>query len=340
MSAMSTESAISSLDGPARPRDSFQPPWIFRNGHVQTLAGTYLFGRNTDRLTFAAPTVQHLVSVDNGDRVVFHDDCPVAWKPGDRVAIMLHGLAGSHQSPYMKRIAVQLCQHGVRTMRMDFRGCGAGMTLARYPYHSGRSDDLLATLRAVQELCPGSPVSLIGFSMGGNIALKFLGERGPLDGISRAVAVCPPIDLSLTIDFIGMGLARAYDAYFTKTCIQNVRRRLSARPDSVIPAGWFDRPPRTMREFDETFTAPVCGFASAADYYEKSSSRPYLSKVMVPTLLIAAQDDPVIPFTPFLDTSLSSSILLRAPRYGGHIGFVTTRGPAWLDQQIVDWTLS
>lgn len=340
MSATSTESSFMSLEGPANPMDSFQPPWMFRNGHIQTLAGTYLFGRTAHRLLLPTPTVLHEVSVDCGDRVVFHDDCPVTWKPGDRVAVLLHGLAGSHQSPYMKRIATQLYQRGVRTMRLDFRGCGAGVTLARYPYHSGRTDDLKATISTVQALCPESPVCLIGFSMGGNIALKLLGETGPANGVARAVAVCPPIDLSVTIDFIGNGLARVYDAYFAKTCIKNVRRRQILRPDAVIPDGWFERPPRTMREFDETFTAPVCGFNSAAHYYECASSRPYLPTITVPTLIIAAQDDPVIPFAPFTETSLSSSTLLRAPRHGGHIGFVTTRGPGWLDHQIIDWTVS
>ena len=340
MSSMSTESAFESLKGPAKQMDSFQPPWMFRNGHIQTLAGTYLFGRKANRLLLPTPTLIQEVRVDCGDLVVFHDDCPATWKPGDRVALLLHGLAGSHQSPYMKRIAAQLYQRGVRTMRLDFRGCGAGVTLARYPYHSGRSDDLMATILSIQALCPESPLCLIGFSMGGNVALKLLGEVGNIEGVERAVAVCPPIDLSLTIDFIGSGLARVYDAYFAKTCIQNVRRRQLARPDAIIPAGWFERPPRNMREFDETFTAPVCGFTSAAHYYQSASARQFLSEITIPTLIIAAQDDPVIPFEPFTQTDLSASTQLRAPRHGGHIGFVTARGPSWLDHQIIDWTIS
>ena len=176
--------------------------------------------------------------------------------------------------------------------------------------------------------------------MGGNVALKLLGESSTIDGVIRAVAVCPPIDLSETIEYINTGWARVYDAYFAKTCIRNIQHRQLVRPDAIIPDGWFTRPPRSMREFDETFTAPVCGFASAADYYSLASAKQFLPGITVPTLIIAAQDDPVVPFGPFANAILSPTTELRAPRHGGHLGFVTTNGPTWLDRQVIDWTTS
>ena len=94
-----------------------------------------------------------------------------------------------------------------------------------------------------------------------------------------------------------------------------------------------------MREFDESFTAPICGFASAQDYYARSSAKQFLPSICIPTLIIAAQDDPVVPFDPFGSAVLSPSTRLLAPRYGGHIGFVTHKGPGWLDQQILNWML-
>lgn len=325
-------------------RDLFLPPWVLRNGHVQTLVGTYVFGKSAHRHV-VKPIVSTMgeVPLDDGDRLSYHDDCPLDWQPGDRVALMLHGLAGSYLSPYMVRIASKLNHHNVRTFRLNWRGCGTGVSLARYPYHSGRSDDVRATIAELQIRCPNSPIYLIGFSMGGNITLKLLGEAGAIDhgndGVRRAASICPPVDLTFTVDSLKTGLASWYDAYFTKACIRDVRRRQQLRSDTIVPEGWFSKLPKTMREFDDTFTAPVCGFESGDDYYSKCSALQFLPTIAVPTVIIAAKDDPVVPFSPFEGAVLSPSIKLIAPRHGGHMGFVTARGTGWLDQQIIDWVL-
>lgn len=342
MSATPSNSADCSLNRFGSHREMFLPPWLFRNGHVQTLVGTYVFGRRP----FSPPDATERrieIPLADGDRLMCHDDCPADWKPGDRVVLLLHGLAGSHSSPYMCRLATRFYQHHVRVIRLNWRGCGTGMSLARYPYHSGRSEDLETVVQTIRTMCPGSPLSVVGFSMGGNVTLKWLGEKGAAsadtDPVTQAIAISPPIDLSTTIDFIGSGLARLYNSYFCKACIRSVKKRRDVRPDAVIPEGWFERPPRCMREFDETFTAPVCGFQSAADYYTRSSAISFLPDITTPTLIIAAQDDPVVPFSPFHRAVLSQSTQLRAPRHGGHVGFITHAGPGWLDQQILDYVL-
>lgn len=322
--------------------DPFRPPWFYRNGHVQTLVGMYVYGSGVSRPDSTVCTAGE-ISLSDGDRLMYHDDCPASWNPGDRVALLLHGLSGSHASPYMSRIAGLLNQKNVRTFRLDWRGCGAGIALARYPYHSGRSDDLLAAVTEIKRRCPGSPLTVIGFSLSGNITLKMLGEAGARaeshNAVERAIAVCPPIDLSTTVRSLRKGLTRLYDRYFCQALIRDVRSRQQLRPDAVVPDGWYSRPPRTLYEFDDTFTAPVSGFDSASDYYAKSSSNQFLSTIRIPTLVIAAQDDPVIPFHQFQAADYSSITKLLAPRHGGHLGFCTTRGPGWLDQQIVEWTV-
>jgi predicted alpha/beta-fold hydrolase len=243
----------------------------------------------------------------------------------------------------MARIAALLNEHNVRTFRLDWRGCGAGVALARYPYHSGRSNDALATIAAIKVRCPGSPISVIGFSLGGNVALKMLGEAGNASGIlseiDRAVAVCPPIDLSGTVQALRNGLARFYDGFFCRACTRDVRHRQHLRPDAVVPDGWSSRLPKTLYEFDDTFTAPVCGFASAFDYYAKSSANQFLSAIEIPTLIIAAQDDPVVPFQQFQAADYSPTTKLLAPYHGGHMGFCTPRGLGWLVRQIVEWAV-
>ena len=338
MSATPSQSASMQMHRANGQNDSFRPSWLFRNGHVQTLAGTYVFGRWPSR-TMLPKIISRWgeVPVGDGDRLVYLDECPGEWRSGDRVVLLLHGLSGSHDSPYMRRVAGMLHRRNARTIRLDWRGSGAGIELARYPYHSGRSGDLLATINEIKNRIPNSPINVVGFSMGGNILLKLLGESGDSSGITRAVSVCPPVDLAYTVQQLQFGLARYYDHYFAKACIRDVRRRQQMRPDAIVPDGWFSRPPRTMREFDESFTAPVCGFASADDYYLQSSARQFLPKIVVPTLIIAAQDDPVVPFGPLESAELSSAIQISAPRHGGHMGFVTSGGPGWLDRQIVDW---
>jgi predicted alpha/beta-fold hydrolase len=301
----------------------------------------YVYARRGGRSDGSELATTGEVALSDGDRVVFHDQSPATWTLGGPVALLLHGLTGSHASPYMARIARLLNRQNVRTVRLDWRGCGTGVALARYPYHSGRSSDVLATLAEIRSRCPGSPISLIGFSLGGNVALKLLGEaRQPgetLADVARAMAVCPPIDLYRTVSSLWTGWARLYDRYFCRACIRDVRHRQRLRPDAVVPEGWFARPPRTMYEFDETFTAPVCGFASARDYYARSSACQYLPVIAIPTLVIAAQDDPVIPFGQFADADFSPTTRLLAPRHGGHLGFCPPRGLGWLDRRILDF---
>ncbi|WP_437230842.1 YheT family hydrolase [Planctomicrobium sp. SH661] len=322
----------------------FSPPWIYRNGHVQTLAGMYLYSdRARGRGSEGGISTTGQVQLPDGDRLVFQDDAPAGWRTGDRSALLLHGLCGSHASPYMIRIARRLRSQNVRTFRLDWRGCGAGAGLARFPYHSGRSEDVVAMVREIESRCPDSPVSLIGFSLGGNVALKLLGENRestpPVSMIDRAVAVSPPIDLRFSVLAMQTGWAKVYDRYFCRTCLRDVGLRRKQRPDALLPSDWNSRRPRTLYEFDDAYTAPVCGFSSADDYYSQSNSKQFLHNIGVPTLIIAAHDDPLIPFKQFRDADYSSSTHLVAPRHGGHLGFCTFRGQHWLDRQVTAWAV-
>jgi len=325
--------------------DLFLPPWYFRNGHIQTLAGLYLSSPRSNRrsLSSIASTIGQ-VFLSDGDQLVYQDDHPAGWQPEGRVALLLHGLGGSHASQDVIRMARLLNSRNVRTFRLDWRGCGAGVTLARYPYHSGRSSDLAATINQIQIHCPGSPISVIGFSLGGNITLKLLGEdrnsTASLAAIDRAIAVCPPIDLLTTVTSMSKGWARFYDRYLCRVCTRDVHHRRRQRADTIVPDGWFSKRSGTLYEFDDTFTAPVCGFESAADYYARSSSNQFLPAITVPTLIIAAQDDPLIPFQQFQAADYSSTTKLLSPRHGGHLGFCPpSRGQGWLDRQVIEWTL-
>ena len=314
----------------------FEPHPLLRNPHVQTLAGTYLPDRR-----FPYRAVHHRIELSDGDAVVLHDDVPSGWPAGGRVALLLHGLAGCHSSSYMVRIAGKLNGAGVRTFRMDLRGCGAGEGMASRPYHAGRSDDAIAALQFVQKLCPDAPVTLVGFSLSGNIVLKLLGEA-PDDvppNVEKAAAVCPAIDLARCAHSLVGPFQRLYDRHFVRLLCQQVR--LNRRLRSDLPPVDGPRRLKTLFAFDDAYTGPVCGFGSADNYYATNSAARHVERIRLPTLILAAQDDPLVPIACFDDIRPPPSVLLRMTRHGGHLGYIGKRGidpdRRWMDWRIVDW---
>jgi hypothetical protein len=182
--------------------------------------------------------------------------------------------------------------------------------LAKLPYHSGQSADLVAVLEHIARECPASPATLVGFSLSGNITLKLLGELGAAScgGLDSAIAVCPPIDLAICSRNIGQGANRIYDRHFVRNLTGAVRRLRRLRPDA--PGTALSRRARTLADFDDLYTAPVSGFGSAQNYYHECSSKPLLAKIRWPTLILASEDDPLIPYRIF------ASRLHWAPRTG------------------------
>ncbi len=316
----------------------FRPHPLLPTGHLQTLAGIYLpqeMRKEAGR--------QHRVVLPDGDQVILHDDCPTEWHPSGRTALMIHGLAGCHTSRYMQRIAARLNDRGVRTFRMDLRGCGAGTGLARLPYHAGRSEDAAAALRKIAGICPGSPTTLIGFSLGGNITLKLLGES-PADlpaNLDRAVAVCPPVDLLGCVLALARGVNRLYDRHFIGLLVQQVAMQRRLIPDA--PALNSQKLPRGVYEFDDTFTAPVCGFGTADNYYRLCSSGQFVPAIKIPTLIVGAVDDPLVPGEVFSRLRLPRAVTMLLTGSGGHLGFIGRRNGdpdrRWMDWRVVEWTV-
>jgi uncharacterized protein len=313
----------------------FRPHPFVRGGHAQTLVGNFLPGR---RVPYRA--VRHSVRLDDGDTIVLHDDVPVGWRAGGPAALLVHGLAGSHLSPYMVRVAARLADAGVRPFRMDLRGCGAGAGLARLPYHAGRSADVLAALVHIGRLCPGAPLRLIGFSLGGNIVLKLLGETprelpGRLD---RAVAVNPCIDLAACVAALERPVLAIYDRHFLRLLYRQVVR--AARPNGGAGFRW-PRRPRCIRDFDDLYTAPVSGFGTADDYYARCSAARFIGGIRVPTLVIASRDDPLVPVRSFEELMPPSAVRLHLADSGGHLGYIARPGidpdRRWMDWRVLEW---
>lgn len=316
----------------------FEPhPWL-RCPHRQTIAGAYLPGAR-----FRYRAAQHEIALEDGDRLVLHDDRPANWQPGQRIALLLHGLGGSHRSNHVSRVAGRLHQRGIRTARLDFRGSGAGWRLALKPGHAGRSEDAAAAVRFLAEHCPGSPVTLIGFSMGGNVALKLAGQVGEekLGGLDSVLASCPPIDTRACAD----NMKRPERQWYTRSYLWNLMRQIRARRRFTPALAALDlrQPPRQIDEFDDRVTAPLSGYADVDDYYRHASAAPLLAEVALPTVIIAARDDPIVPHEVFEQTELSPAIRLLSTDHGGHLGYIAPPSldpdRRWLDWRIVEFVL-
>jgi predicted alpha/beta-fold hydrolase len=314
----------------------FLPHPLIPGGHAQTLAG--LYGRLT-RFPYRAQ--RHQVVLEDGDALVLHEDSASGSEQENRIVLLVPGLGGSFQSPFMPRIAAKLNASGFRTFRMDLRGCGSGYRLARLPGHAGRSEDTAAAVRKIAELYPRSPVTAVGFSMGANMVLKMLGEIGriPLGHLDSGVGVAPPVDI-LTCSRRMLRLPyRLYGDAFVSALLREVKRR-GRFVEEIRKIPRFPLP-KTVMEFDDRFTAPLSGFVDVRDYYEQSSSGPLLPKIDLPTLVLAAADDPVIPVSIFRAADFSSSTEVLITDHGGHVGYLGVAGidadRRWMDWRIVDW---
>jgi predicted alpha/beta-fold hydrolase len=322
---------------PAISSPDFRPFPLLGNPHVQTLLGHWLHGRK-----LAWPAREHVVPLPDGDAVVLHDTVPPGWRAGDRIALLLHGLTGSHASPPLQRLARDLLKHRVRVVRMDLRGAGKGLPLARRGYHAGCSDDARAALEEIHRWSPASSLLLLGVSLGGNVALKLAGEAAeqPVPGLARVAALGPPIDLVRCAALLAQPRNRIYETHFLRPLIAAARVRQRLFPD--LPPLRLPRP-LTLRGFDELYTAPRNGFADALDYYRRCSALPLVPRIRVPALLLTARDAPFVAVAPFEELSPPPGVSVCILRRGGHLGFLGPDGAGgirWAERRVLEFILT
>jgi predicted alpha/beta-fold hydrolase len=321
---------LSGQDGSLR----YRPAWWLPGRHLRTL-----WGRLGRRLPVVATRRERLETSDGDVLELDRLDGPAATAPR---LVILHGLEGTPQSRYARGMLAEAARRGWGADLMYFRSCAGTLNRARRLYHSGETSDLAFVASHVMREYERAPLVFAGFSLGGNVLLKWLGERGDRlpPQVRGAAAVSVPFDLARGARHIGKGFARIYESSFLRSLKRKTLAKLEQYPDLADP----DRlaRARSIYEFDDAVTAPVHGFQSAGDYYARSSSLGYLPSVRVPTLLLSAVDDPFLPPDVLGDVRAIAAhvpaLTLEFVPRGGHVGFVM--GPPWHPFYYAEWRVA
>jgi len=304
----------------------FEP--IVRNPHLLTILGNF-WPRGYDFTPF--PEERRLVRTDPETQVLVLTQKPVTAPVGQ--VVLLHGLEGSGDSGYNLSMAWQTLNAGYVTHRFHMRTCGGTEHLCKTLYHAGLTADLRAFLTQLRAENGELPIYLIGFSLGGNVALKLAGEEGGSGLIQGVCAISTPIDLAASARRIGEPDNALYQTRF----LNRMKQRLLAtgRYSQAELAGC-----NSLWEIDDRVTAPSFGFGNAANYYGTQSSQNFIERIRVPAKLIQAKDDTFIPFGMFRHPAIAANphVTLEATENGGHLGFISRRAPRfWVDYAVLDF---
>ena len=305
-------------------KSKFKPAWWMRNRHLQTI------------LPRLYPTPCDFSPLDREFELSDGDFVELTWShspesiaPNQPIVLVLHGLEGSFDSFYAKRMMNAMHRQGWAAVLMHFRGCGKRPNKQAHSYHSGQTQDVFEFVQHLNRQYPGHLLFAVGFSLGGNVLAKYLGEQAE-SGLSGGVVISAPLDLSICANAINRGFAKVYQKYL----VDKLRRSTSTKINTYVGAFPIDiteaqlRDIATLTEFDERITAPLNGFDNAQDYYRRASANQYLAQCQTPMLIVHAKDDPfmtqaVIP----TDNMLSEAVTCEISERGGHVGFISGANP-------------
>lgn len=315
---------------PVLDASGYNPCFPFISGHVQTVFPN-LF-RRVERVFYER---QRVVTPDAD-----FFDLDISAVGSRRIALVAHGLEGNSHRSYVRGMVRALNRAGWDAAAFNFRGCSGEANRNLRFYHSGDSDDLRTAVEHILQTAAYRCVSLIGFSLGANAVLKYLGEEAECvnPAMAAAVAFSVPCDLRSSVLQMGIPANRIYMTRFLKLLREKIRGKMQLFPGQIDDAGYDSI--RTFKEFDDRY-APFYGFADAEDYYKKASSKPLLRHIAVPTLVVSAADDPFLPGEcyPVEEALGNPSLYLEIPKHGGHVGFVAfgTDGLYWSESRAVEF---
>ena len=313
---------------------SFKPAIGLRDAHSQTLYPAIF--RKIEDLEVEIEVFE----LSDGDFVECY------WhniRDNQPIVILFHGLEGSYMSPYIKGIMKALKLEGYTSVLMHFRGCATNENRLARCYHSGETNDAKEWIATLEKRYPNTPLFAIGYSIGGNMLLKLLGEYGDKSPLRGAVSISAPLQLDICANKMNRGFSKFYQYHLMK----NLKRSLLAkykRHDMESIIGVDEKRVEDMRtfwEFDGIYTGPIHGFKNAQNYYQKSSAKGYLKSIRAETLIIHSLDDPFMTpeILPTFD-EVSSSVELEIYPKGGHVGFVSgsiLKPKYWLEYRVIEY---
>ncbi|PAJ73049.1 hydrolase [Pseudoalteromonas sp. NBT06-2] len=314
----------------------FRPAWWMVNKHAQTILPRFF--RPKLKLTYE---LESLTTPDQ-DFIELAWSCPVAKNNNKPLAIIFHGLEGNIHSFYAKGMMKAMQDSGFDTVLMHFRNCSVAPNKTARAYHSGETSDARFLIQYLKQKFPEKKMVAIGFSLGGNMLSKYLGEYQNDSQLDAGAVISAPFDLASSCQVIQQSLGKIYQKYLLDRLKHSTGRKesliepllgLNKQDIKNIPTLW---------EFDDKVTAPLHGFKNAKDYYNKASSKAYLIKIETPTLIIHSVDDPMLSIKSVPDNShISEHVELNITEKGGHVGFISGKNPFkpifWLEQRIPEY---
>ena len=297
-------------------RSAFRPAWWLPGPHLQTLYPSLFRSRKTPALQ------RERIELPDGDFV----DLDWTTQTDGLCVLVLHGLEGSIESHYTGGILGALAGQGYTAALLYFRGRSGEPNRLPRSYHSGDTADLDYVMQQIRRRYPDRRIAVIGYSLGGNVLLKWLGEQGDRATATTAITLSVPFDLNSAALRLDQGLSRIYQRHLLQRLRESIKIK-AALHTLPFPEDRIEEL-NTFREFDHAITAPLHGFDGVDDYYQRSSCKPFLRHITVPTLMLQARDDPFLPESALPEPNdLGSAVTLELSRHGGHVGYISGRNP-------------
>ncbi|EQA43235.1 alpha/beta hydrolase family protein [Leptospira broomii serovar Hurstbridge str. 5399] len=323
----------------------FRPKRFVSGKHAQTIYNTFFPPSNRLRTAYYCEDILLTVSGNSGDTLWLEHNPPIASYKRDSIPwngtyiVMVHGMEGDSESPYLISLAQSALERGYGTLRMNLRNCGKGRGYAKYSYYAGQSEDLQDVLDFARDSL-SAKVFVSGFSLSANLVLKFFGERSDRKALAFS-AVSPPLDLAKNCAFIDSLAGRFYREHFLNAFRKKIKEGIvELAPEIRANLGNV----KTFFDFDDLITAPTFGYRSALDYYKINSCKNYIRMIRHPGILVHAEDDPVVPIFEWDSIPWENlpNLQVLLTKKGGHVGFLSDRSPAvpdghWVTKILLDY---
>jgi predicted alpha/beta-fold hydrolase len=317
---------------PLVPSD-YKPPFPFRNGHFSTIySGVF-------RKVHGLSQKRERITLNDGD---FLDlDWSECKTPTNKVVILLHGLEGNAQRHYITGSAKKFNQNNFDACSVNFRGCSGEDNVLYKSYHSGATGDLIEVIQHIKNNKTYDAIYLMGFSLGGNLIMKYLGETNKIPNqIKGAVGISVPCSLKSACDELLKSKNALYSQRFKKHLLSKLRAKRQLFPDQISKTAI--KSIKTLKDFDDVYTSKAHGFIDALDYYDKCSCKQFLSAIPIPSLILNAKNDSFLGEAcyPFDEALTNSNLHLEVPDFGGHVGFWGKKNSSYAEERGVEFLKS